>query len=135
MDNKNELPDTVGPSDQVKFCPVETFNDSDPGMLVRMARLEKVVLEMANRPAAVQTVQSVQQAAPLQRAVTGARPAAGSVMAADRKGQAMEQGRSLSSAREGRQEQGGAGREQPGGHPDSYAERAVKRIRPGDQSS
>ena len=42
----------------------------------------------------------------------------------------MERARSLS--RDGRQEQGGGGREQPGSHPDSYAGRAAKRSRPGD---
>ena len=141
LDNKKELPDIVVPSDQVKFCPVETVSDSDPGMLVRMERLEKLVLEMASRPAAAQTVQSVQQAAPPPPAVTAARQAAGSVTAADRTGstggfgQAMERARSLSSAREGRQEQEGGGRKQPGGHPDSYAERAAKRSRPGDVDS
>ena len=57
LDKKNELPDIVVPSDQVKFCPVETVSDSDPGLLVRMARLEQVVLDMAKRPAAVQPVQ------------------------------------------------------------------------------
>ena len=136
LDKKKELPDIVVPSDQVKFCPVETVNDNDPGMLVRMERLEKVVLEMANRPAALQTVQSVQQAAPLP-AVTAGRPGAASVTGPGRRGttgggfgEALERARSLS--RDGRQEQGGGGREQPGSHPDSYAGRAAKRSRPGD---
>ena len=45
-------------------------------------------------------------------------------------GKALERARSLS--RNGRKEQGGGGREQPGSHPDSYAGRAAKRSRPGD---
>ena len=146
LDNSNKLPEIVVSSFQVKFCPVETVSDSDPGVLVRMERLENAFLEMARRPAAVQTVQ---QAAPCQPAVTSARPAAASVTAvrpgassvsaversgaAGGFGQAMERARSLS--RDGRQEQGGAGREQSGSRPDSYAERAAKRRRPGDMDS
>ena len=145
LDNSNELPKIVVASFQVKFCPVETVSDSDPGVLVRMERLENAFLEMARKPAAVQTVQ---QAAPCQPAaaarsaaasVTAVRLVASSVSAAERSGaaggfgQAMERARSLS--RDGRQEQGRAGREQWGSRPDSYAERAAKRRRPGDMDS
>ena len=102
-----------------------------------MERLEIAVMKMVSQPAAVQTVQ---QPAPLQALVTEAGPAAAaaSVIVAPNTagrtagvfGAALERARSLS--RDGRQGQGGAGREQSGSGPDSYAERAAKRIRPGD---
>ena len=105
-DNSGELPDIVVPSDQVKFCPVETVSDSDPGLLVRMARLEQLVIDMAKRPAAVQTVQGVQTVlppAPRQPAEAAAGQTADSVTAPGRRGstggfaQALERARSLSS--------------------------------------
>jgi hypothetical protein len=152
-DNSGELPDIVVPSDQVKFCPVETVSNSDPGLLVRMARLEQLVMDMAKRPAAVQTVKGVQPVqtvqgvqpvqTPASRQPAESEAAAGQtaagVTAPGRRGstggfaQAFERARSLS--RDGRQEQGGRGREQTGSHPDSYAGRAAKRSRPGDVDS
>ena len=53
LDKKAKLPDIVVPCAQLKFCPIETVSDSDPGILVRMERLEKVVREAISlRPAA-----------------------------------------------------------------------------------
>ena len=135
LDKRNKLPEILVSSQQLHLCPVETVKDSDPGILVRMERLETAVMKMVNQPAAVQTVQ---QAAPRLPAVTAAGPAAAAGSAivpttgrtAGVFGAALERARSLS--RDGRQGQGGEGREQPGSHPDSYAGRVAKRSRPGD---
>ena len=135
LDKRDKLPEILVPSQQLHFCPVETVKDSDPGILVRMENLEKAVMKMVNQPAVVQTVQ---QAAPRQSAVIPAGPAAAaSVIVAPNTGKtagvfgaALERARSLS--RDGRQGQRGEGREQSGNRPDSYAERAAKRSRPGD---
>ena len=137
LDKRAKLPEIVVPSLQLHFCPVDTVKDNDPGMLVRMERLEKAVLKMVNAPAAVQTVG---QAAPLQPAVTAGQSADPSVIVPANTGRtagvfgaALDRARSLS--RDGRQQQGGAGREQSGSRPDSYAERAAKRSRSGDEDS
>ena len=61
LDKKNKLPEIVVSCDQLKFCPVETVNDNDFGILVRMEQLERAVRDALIKPAAVQPVQ--QQAA------------------------------------------------------------------------
>ena len=57
LDKKNKLPEIVVSCDQLRFCPVETASDNDPGILVRMERLERAVRDMLVQP----PVQRVQQ--------------------------------------------------------------------------
>ena len=138
LDMYNKLPEIVVSSSDIKFCPVDTVNDSDPGILVRMQRLEKAVTDMLARPAAVQSVQTVQQAAAYVPAVTAGWPAAPAAATSGSEGfgPALDRARSQSRSREGRQGQGGAGgREQSGGRPQTWAERTAKRNRPGDVDS
>ena len=125
LDKENKLPKIVVSSSEVQFCPVDIVNDSEPGILVRMQRLEKAVTDMLSKPAAVQSVQTVQQVAASGTAGWPAAPAEGF-------GAALDRARSLSRSREeGRRGQGGAGaRDLSGGQGLTWAERTAKRSRP-----
>ena len=155
LDHRNELPEIVVSSNQIKFCPIVEVSDRDPGILVRMERLERAVWEMLNKPPAVQAVQQ-----PAVRGVTAAGlaaalasvPATPLSTAGGLFGPALERARSQSRGREARQrlqggagaeqggaagvqQQGGAAREQSGSRQETWAERTAKRSRPGDVDS
>ena len=43
LNHKDELPEIVVLSNQIKFCPIMEVSDRSPGILVRMGRLKREV--------------------------------------------------------------------------------------------